>query len=137
MGYQRPKKVYVLKFEDPELDGLVIKVKSVAMGQMLDLPALGSQLKSAKDVDTTELQGLFKVFADALVEWNLEDDGQPIPCTYEAVMEQDPDFVMMIFTSWIEAVAAIPVPLGQPSRDGSQTQMALIPMETSSPSPAN
>lgn len=147
MGYQKKTKVYVLKFQDEELEGLVVKAKSVSIGSLLgliDASKLGRG--SLNPEDLSKLDGLFDTFASALLEWNLEnEDGEPVtfdPIKVDGVREtpreakarvlkeQDLDFALDLIMAWLDAIVGVTGPLGQQSSGGNQSPEEPINMET-------
>lgn len=141
-GYRRPKKTYRLVFEDPDMAGLVVRVRSVPLGGFLDLVFLADvaeRMLTAGGLgadDLGRIRGLFAGFASALVEWNLEDDdGKPVTPDLDGVLAQEPDLILSICVAWIQAVVGVRRPLERPSSDGAPPEEAQIPMEVSSPSP--
>jgi hypothetical protein len=71
----------------------------------------------------TEAGALFKQFAAALVEWNLEDEnGKAVPATYKGITGLDFDFAVQLATTWMEAVASVGNPLPPPSSNGHKSQ---------------
>ena len=127
MGYRRQRKVYKLVFADPDMDGLVVRVRSVSVGTFFAL---------AKADQQDAIEGLLDVFADALVDWNLEDDeGEPVPASLDGVRSQDVDFLMPIMRAWVDAIRQVPGPLGNGSSGGGRSLEASLPMEVRSPSP--
>jgi hypothetical protein len=138
MGYRRERKIYNLIFEDEDMRGLEVKTSSVPIGEILKLSHLGADLKNSSDVDSSNVETLFSVFADALISWNLEDEnGTPVPATIEGLYSQDADFVLAIITTWANVVGGVSRPLNRNSSNGKQYPEELIPMETLSPSPLN
>lgn len=158
MGYRRAKPIYVLKFDDPELEGLEVRAKGASIGQLMKLMDLARFASGEKFQisDTRELDGLFELFASKLISWNLEDeDGTPV--TFEPQMIKDPpdttkfrletdaeakarvlrdqdmEFALDLVLAWIGAVIGVSAPLDQPSTDGTPLEVASIPMETLSP----
>lgn len=134
MSYVRKKKILKLVFEDPEMSGLVVRAKSVPLGQLLKLMKLA-------DLDTenltTEDLGLvdevLSLFARSLVDWNLENEDEegvrtPVPATYEGVQEQDLDFVINIVSAWVEAMAGVSAPLPKRSDSGATFPEGSLPM---------
>lgn len=130
-GYRPNRKVYKLRFEDEDMDGLVVRVRSTSVGSLLvvagfitiDPDNLGPQ-------DLAKLHELFAMLASALVEWNVEDDdGVPVPATLDGIKSQDADFVMVIVRAWFEAISGVPAPLGPPSSGGGPSLAPSIPME--------
>lgn len=137
MGYVRQRKTYRLQFEDEELKGLVVKVRSTSVGNLLDV--LGLLTVAEEDFgaeDVKRLEKLFVAFSDALVEWNVEEEGgAAVPATYEGVRSQDNDFILDIARVWTEAMTGVPAPLGQPLPNGKPSAEPSLPMEALSPSP--
>ena len=134
-GYRRKSTILRLHFDDPEYNGLVVKVKSAPIGQLLGLTALaGTDPQNFNPDDLAKVNGMFEVFANRLVEWNLEDEsGQPVPATLEGIHSQDGVFVLTIVLTWISAVVGVASPLGPSSSNGQPSPGLSIPMETSSP----
>jgi len=139
-GYTRKRRVYRLRFEDEELDGLVVKVRSASVARLLEfmrfLAGLSGDDLTADDVE--RLAGLFESFAEVLQEWNVQDEaGEPVPATLEGVYTQDADFVMDIMRVWFQAVTQPPAPLPATSSAGGPSAVPPLPMEPLSPSRAS
>ena len=122
MGFKHQAKVYRLVFDDPELEGLEVRARSLSIAE-------------ARDDDRKVLDS----FADALVSWNLEDEnGQPLPATLETLETYpDVDFMNLIMDTWMTAVAGVDEELGKDSSSGEQSPEASLPMEPLSPSLAS
>jgi hypothetical protein len=134
MGFKAKRKVYKLVFADDDLAGLEILARSVSLGSMLSLSTTTGVGKLDKD-DTEQTNGMFELFANALVRWNLEDednDGQtvPVPANLDGLMAQDTEFAMAIVTAWSEAISGVSAPLGSGSASGETSPETSIPMET-------
>ena len=112
MGYKRQIKVFKLKFEDPEMDGLVVRVRSVKLGKLMKLVRamdLDTEKMTAEDLNL--IDDVFQTFAGAIVDWNLEDEkDQPVPTTLEGIYEQELDFVMEIVAAWVDALTGVECP---------------------------
>lgn len=140
MGYTR-NRVYKLVFDDPSMEGLEVRARSVKLKQMLKMMHL-----TGKDQrNTGQVEEMLDIFASALVSWNLEDEmldesGEPtsvklpVPANREGLESQDFDFVFEIILAWMEAVMSVTGPLGKKLSSGAQSLEASIPMETLSPS---
>jgi hypothetical protein len=137
MGYKR-EKVYRLVFEDPDLKGLEVKARSVAVGKLLQISEL-KELRNSGELDgdgIAKTRDLLKIFADALVSWNLEVDitvngeviTQPVPATLDGLLEQDLDFVLQIIEAWMEAVTSVSKSLGKASPSGVTFPEGSLPM---------
>lgn len=145
MGFRQKSKIYKLIFEDPELDGLVVRAKSVPIGTFLRMQALVEMAGGKDDVTVSGVSGglaamgeLAARFAKALVEWNLEDDeGNPVPCTRDGVLSIDIDLFLEITMQWMTAVAGVPDPLDESLTSGGTSPEESIPMEVLSPSLTN
>lgn len=137
MGHKRKRKTFLLTFADGEYAGLQVRVASPPMGLITSSIALA-------DVDFTKMgpdqiqpmMGLFDSFAMHLVDWNLEDeDGTPVPATYDGVMGEEPALVMTLMQHWLQAAFGVSDPLGEPSIGGGPSAVASIPTEPLSPNP--
>jgi hypothetical protein len=146
-GFVRERKVYKLTFRDHELEGLVVRARSVPLGVFLDLMELASSagLDTIEELDWSNLpegaadaiRRLLEEFGRALVEWNLEDENGPVPATFEGLAGQDLDLAMEIIEAWMTAIAGVAGPLGQSSPDGKPSLAGSLPMEPLSESPAS
>jgi|SRR5882762_1121457 len=139
MGYDRKQKakVFHLSFEDPEMEGLEITAGSTSMRGLLELTKFMQKGMTADDVNAGMLDPIVDQFIGALQSWNLEDDGQPVPTTKDALLDQDNDFVLGVIAAWMDAVGGVPAPLEQTSNDGEPSVLSSIPMETMSESRAS
>lgn len=131
MGYVR-NTVYKLEFEDPAMQGLEVRAKSVPLKSILKLTKLTGrdlkQLPMQEQLDT--MSDMIGMFADALVGWNLEnEDSTPVPADRDGLESQDFDFVMQIITAWMDALMAVAAPLGKRSPYGDLSLEASLPME--------
>jgi len=145
-GFVIERKIYRLEIADGTYEGLVVRVRSVPVGEFLEI----SKLAGLKDTDPNRLTdedqdmmaGLFRRFAHSLVDWNLEvvdqtvsPDPVPVPATYSGVMTLDVDFVFMLIDAWMDAMGDVSAGKDQRSSDGKPSPEASIPMVPLSPSP--
>lgn len=134
MGYVR-KKTFRIRFADGhEFDGLEVRMRSVSVGRLLKLlpmiETLDGIAAANKPEVAAEIEEVFREFADLIDSWNIEDeDGTPVPVTFEALMDQDLRLVIAIVQQWVEHVAGVPAPLDGPSPSGEPSLEASIPME--------
>ena len=125
MGYRPKKKVYVLEFEDEEYEGLEVRIRGLNTGQVLDLDT------ARTDGSDEAIAAMLQLMADQLVEWNVEDDdGQPVPPTFEGVRSMEMGFNWAVINAWQEAVAGVSAPLDEPSTATGPSLVASIPTET-------
>lgn len=142
MGYKRVPKQYKLIFDDEEMEGFEVTMRSLTIERFLELTSLVDQF-GVEDKDSTSAEAinginrLFMVFSESLVSWNLEDEkDEPVPTTLEAVEQQELSFIFQIVTNWIAAMSMVAPPLPNGSKPGVNTEaLASLPMEMTSPSP--
>lgn len=128
MGYKREAKAFKLKFEDASFDGLEVTAKSLNVEQFMRVTELLPATGNVKE-DNTNMDALFNIFTEALVDWNLEDeDGKPVPKTVEGVKSQEHSFMIQVAISWITAIGDVEQNLGKTSNPG--VNMEQLPMET-------
>jgi hypothetical protein len=94
MGYNVNQKAYTLEFVDGEFAGIEVTLKSMPIGRMTRVMGGASAFSFAAENIATGLTGLGKVVNDmfsiigkALIRWNLEEDGTPIPCVLSQCRE--------------------------------------------------
>ncbi|WP_326646050.1 hypothetical protein OG884_15475 [Streptosporangium sp. NBC_01755] len=139
MGYKR-KKTFKLTFADGDLEGLEVRVRSISIERFLELAPLLDMTMSGgmTPEDIESIREMLDMFASVLVDWNLEDeDDMPVPCTAEALMDQDLRFVTGLMSTWAEHIAGVSAPLERPSPDGEPSLEESLPMEVLSPSPVS
>jgi hypothetical protein len=79
-----------------------------------------------------------RMIAQQMVSWNREDEqGEPLPPTYESLEGEEPSLINLIIDKWTEAVAGVAAPLEQPSNSGATSAVESIPTEALSPSLAS
>jgi hypothetical protein len=136
MGYTRTRRKYRLKFEDEELAGLEVVMGSLSIGEFTELTSSISGGATAETADG--VTSLLEKFAGKIASWNLEDDdGQPVPATFDGVKTQELDFIMAIVTAWMDAIAGVD-PTSRASANGTGTFPEVsLPMEPLSASRPN
>jgi hypothetical protein len=140
MGYRRKRKIFNLDFTDAGFEDLEVQASSLSLGRFIglrDLIAL-QDLKTRKmtPADMDKIEQLFEMFAEALISWTLqEEDGTPVPATREGVMGEEPEFMLMIASAWMDAVVGVEEDLGKDSGSGPLSQVPPLPMDPLSPNP--
>jgi hypothetical protein len=125
MGYRPKRKIYKLDFSGTDYEGLEASVRGMTVGEELELD--GAEMSS--DL-------LVKTLVERLESWNVEDDnGAPVPTTFEGVCSQDVSMVLAIISAVRQAVSGVSGPLPQSSPSGEPSPVASIPMEPLSASP--
>ncbi|NUO42430.1 MAG: hypothetical protein HOV82_10360 [Streptomyces sp.] len=125
MGYRPKRKIFALDFTGTEYEGLEASVRALTVGEELEL----------NEMEFTPDQ-VVKALVQRLVSWNVEDEqGQPVPTSYEGVCTQDGGMVLAILNALRQVNSGVPDPLPQSSPSGEPSPAASIPMEPRSPSP--
>jgi len=127
MAFKRKRKVYRLDFEGTEYEGLELKVRGLTTGEYLDMVAL-----SAPGTDGDgETDGLLRMLSTHLVSWNLVDEeGEPVPTTFEGIRTNDLTMNMAIISAWTEAMVNLPAGTEKKSLPGENSLVESIPTET-------
>ena len=120
MGFQIGR-VFDLDFTDTDAAGAVVKMKSCSVGNLI-------AFREANDERFAEL------LAQHVKEWNLEDDGIPVPVTAAGVLSLEKPFVDLIYVEWLRATRGITVPFDRRSNGGGPSPTAdeqepSIPMD--------
>lgn len=139
MGFVRSS--LLLKFDDPELDGLEVRSQRLSFDGLFviaDLRATDwSDTKAAKQAAAD----LAKELGEVLTSWNLEaeekdKDGKPtgnlVPVPLNVASIAKLDYVLMnrIAGAVADASAGVSPPLPPPSSDSDTSVEESIPMET-------
>lgn len=127
MGYKAAGTVYKLVFDDPEFDGLVVRVRASTIGARLEYNALVTD------------EEIIEWFPQYLVDWNLIDENdQPVPPTADGIKGVDEVVFHAILNAWRNAKRVKPdAPLDRPSPAGDPSQEASMPMAPLSASRAS
>lgn len=140
MGYVWRGKNYRLVFEGEELAGLEVVARSASVGAYRRIADLATREFSSppSEADMAEIDNLFTEFAAVLVSWNLEDEApdgtrSAVAANFEGMQSQDLTLIRQIIWAWMEAVAGLAAPLGQPSSGGENSVEESLPMEVLSP----
>ncbi len=135
MGFVR-RKIFLLKFADPEFEGLQVRAKQASVDQLTRSTELGEITGTTRE-KMAEIIGLL---AEGVVSWNLEEptgrdlpDGTaevvPVPCTAEGMWTQDGAFLADILRAWLRASAGVSPPLPSNSPDGDLLPEVDLPMD--------
>ena len=132
MGFKL--RTYKLVFDNPDLEGLEVRLRGLTIGQLARLSYILQSDKLVDPDDGSVREELYSVLAAGLVSWNIEDDsGQTLPGTTESVSGLPSDLVIDIVSAWEKAVAAVAAPLGPSLNSGKQYPEVSLPMEVLSP----
>jgi hypothetical protein len=134
------RKIFTLKFDDPQLEGLEVRAASITMEKMLEVADQADRAEARAGL--AEIKGLLTLFVQSLRSWNLQtevtdDHFEDAPQTLAGLLNNDPDLVLAIALSWWRAMTAVSPSLGKESNSGGTSPEASIPMEALSPNPEN
>lgn len=117
MSRYKPKgTVYKLIFADPEFEGLEVRAKSISIAELMYVAGLKDSL-AVDDPDVAQVEEMFKIFAKALVDWNVDEevtdaDGNttdvPVPANMDGIKKQEVTFILSIISAWVDTIATVP-----------------------------
>lgn len=124
--------VYVLRFEDESMDGLVIRAKCCTVAEfneMIRTGARGTDIQNTADANDDVL----KLFVEHLVEWNIGGtDGKPLPMSMKALSTLESPFVNKILAAWQLAMVTVPKVSNSQSSNGKTSREASLGLGKSS-----
>lgn len=132
MGFKVKHPILRLTFDKPELEGLEVRARSIGLGAYLSLARMAelSDKETLDAEDMAQLGGPFKILAQALVSWNLEEeDGTPIPATFEGIMSQDMGIMFDVLSGWMDAIASVSIPLDRAPKGTKPLEALSLQME--------
>lgn len=132
MGFNVESDIYKLVFVEPEFEGLVIRARSIPIRDLVKISA-ASNLKITPLLSNDEweqIRELARIFADALVDWNLEVNGEPVPTTVDGLLSLPLRMFWKIQGAWWLAIAGVSAPLDDASSGGDPSLEESMPMET-------
>jgi hypothetical protein len=135
-SFSRPKRTYKLVFQQPDLQGLEVRVRSLPLGRYLEMASIANATRGEQ---IEHLPAAFEALGECLVDWNLTEETdkpgieRPVPCSLEGLYSQEPDIGLAIFVAWFEAMSSVSGPLVPPSSSGGPSPVASLKMEPLSP----
>lgn len=128
MGFRKEPTLYHLKFEDYK--GLEITTRSVPLKDFLAINKMSMVGETDPQKQVEQSEAMFRKFSEALIGWNLEDEnGKPVPATYNGLVSQEMSFVLEIVRAWMDSIANVPKLSKNDLSDTETYQEQLIPME--------
>lgn len=111
-GYEPPIRTATLVFEDGDLKGLELEARlNIPFSTLYRLMSAVSTTQT--DVD--DVRDVLTVFAEqCLISWNLEKDGQSVPCTAQNLLDTfDPQAAGTMLLRYIGGVGELSGPLAR------------------------
>lgn len=130
-GYRAYRKIFTLKFDDPQLTGLEVRVSSVSMGQLMEVAEQADMAHAGAGL--ARVRELLAMFVDNVRGWNLEhettdDNFTPTEISFTGLMQHEPGLVLAMTLAWYQAMTDVPESLGKGSTSGGTSVEASIPM---------
>jgi hypothetical protein len=121
VGFDLSRRRIRLVFDDPAFAGLEVRVRSAGVDELAAAYAV------ARDTATpADAIALADTFAGVLIDWNVEQDGKPVPPTREGVGCLDYGDLLRIFAAWLNAAQGlIPTPAADPMVDETDLPMTV------------
>lgn len=113
MGFELEETLYVLRFEEPKYEGLVVKMREATIGNLVDLAGMDQDA-----MDPAILSDTFKMLADSVAEWNLEVKGEPVGTAVDNIRRLPVGFVMDLLKAWQFSTVGVSAPLDDASMNG-------------------
>lgn len=104
---------YELEFSDPSFAGLVVTMgrhTAAAIDTAIAIRDIDVQAAQRGELDVAEwgkLTAGIAEFSQALVSWNLTQDGVPVGTDYATIRNLDLVFVLQIYMIWVRALIGI------------------------------
>jgi hypothetical protein len=138
-GFEVPRTIYRLEWDDEAYDGLVVRVRALNIAEAIvgvDLSwTADDTLDSAQRIQ--KLDELHSMFIAHVVDWNLMEAGQPVPVTLEGLRSMEGAFVGSMVRAWLNNSIGVSRPLDGGSTSGDLSAVESIPMEPLSESLAS
>lgn len=126
MGYKRVPTIYTLTFEGTDLDGLVVRMKSIKFGKIRQI----IRLMDDDSNDVEMMEGITRELTEGIISWNLEEgDGTPIEVSAEAVDDLEFEEVMAVTNAWLAKMTGPGPELGKDSTSGEKFPGVPVTME--------
>lgn len=139
-GFEVPRTIYKLEWDDPAYDGLVVRVRAGTVREALDRLTEMWDLDGELSIDERRkrVERQHADFVSHVVDWNLCCDGEPLPVTVEALQSMEGTLVGSMIRAWAFRPVKVSPPLDSESTGGEQSAvLESIPMESLSESLAS
>ena len=116
--YKHSSRRIVLEFDD--MPGLEVVMRSLPLSEVLEVAKLADAWTAGK-ATPDQITGLFDVFANRLVSWNLDVDDVEVPPDLKGVLSLEPDLFRALLDSWAAGMTRAP--------KASEPETPDLPME--------
>lgn len=111
MGYDRARDLEKFLVELEHRPGLTMRVRRPGFAGERSVRRAWPVLidpNAGRDRQEPALALAAGALAGALIDWSLEWDGRPVPCTPRALMDLDTEFLLELVSVWIQRVVLHP-----------------------------
>lgn len=124
MGYDRARDLETFEINLEHRPGLTMRVRRPGFSGERAVrkawPVL-TDPSAGRDRQEPALTLAAGALAGALIDWTLQWDGVPVPCTPRALTDLDTEFLLELVTVWVERVALRPSAMGEvPDEPGEE-----------------
>ncbi len=144
MGFEAPRTVLDLAFEDPALNGLEVKMYVPPLGEARRLTVVARSINASTSAgqDLSQKQeeqalSMYEALAAHMKSWNVTRGGVPVPTDMEGLDTQETTFLNKIFVAWLAASGDVEAPLEPASPSTPLPDLASVLMEPIPESLAN
>lgn len=144
MGFEVPRTVLDLAFQDPALNGLEVKMYVPSLGEARHLTTVARSINSALAAEGNlsqeqeqQVLSMYEAVAGHMKSWNATRGGVPVPTTMEGLETQETTFLNKIFQAWLAASNGVDAPLEGASPSTPLPDLASVLMEPIPESLAN
>lgn len=128
MGFEVPRRTVVFDFTGGDYEGAIVRCR---LDVNLDTYLYYARVKFSPDSALDLIEAASRRFGEEiLLDWNLEDNGEPIPATADGFVKIPPALNAIIIAKWLGEVMAVPDPLVGRSSNGGAPPGMVIPMVT-------
>lgn len=126
-GFQVPRTTYKLVFDEEDYAGLVIRVRGTTLDELFEMDDAQDAINDATTTQAgrAAIRARDALFVDKVIEWNIEDNGAPVPCTVESLSATlEAPFRRHVVETWRRAAAGVvAAPLVDSSTSGESTEL--------------
>jgi hypothetical protein len=141
MGFNVERTTYRLRFKDPDYEGLEVVASELSTGELweyMDAEKISADITQDSKDRAAARRSMLQMLADALVSWNAEVGGKPVPTTVDGLLSLGHKFNSRVVDAWTDALVGISAPLPETSSAGTPSALeASIPMDVPSESLAS
>lgn len=133
MGFDIRRR-YRLKWSGTEYDGMEVVMSACSLGELFELDRI---TQGFHDNNGGNDELTYRLWADRFAimvkythEWNLEDDGEPLPISVDSYHKLSTGILNSIMQAWLQATTKVAGPLPERSPDGERFPEESIPMDS-------